>query len=141
MMSGKTFKMLEDIVITITSIRNVNPNDYDEIWAIVRSFKNKPYYIRQVPELSPSWDLFKKYLSLRDAGRWNHESFEQIYRPSFVAQITSDIKAQSALDELVEKHNSGKKIALVCFCKDVTLCHRSIISDMLTERGISHSLS
>lgn len=128
-------------LIVITNIRNVHPNEYDEIWAIVRSFKNKPYYIRQVPELSPSWDLFKKYLSLRDMGMWNKESFERYYRPYFVSQINADPWAQSALETLIAKHNSGKKIALVCFCTDVNLCHRRIISEMLTERGVENTLS
>ena len=127
-------------MITITNIRNAKPADYDEIWAIVRSLKSKSAYLRQVPELSPSWDLFKKYLSLKEDGMWNENTFERIYRPTFLAQIAADPKAQNALEELIAMHNAGKRIALVCFCTDVNLCHRSIISDILTARKVPHTL-
>ena len=53
-------------MITVTNIRNVNNAAYDETWAIVRSLKN-PGKMNHVPELSPSWALFKKYLRLKDA--------------------------------------------------------------------------
>jgi uncharacterized protein YeaO (DUF488 family) len=128
-------------LIVITNIRNVHPNEYDEVWAIVRSIKSNSHYIQHVPELSPSRELFKKYLSLRDMGMWNKESFERYYRPYFVSQINADPWAQSALETLIAKHNSCKKIALVCFCTDADLCHRRIISEMLTERGVENTLS
>ncbi len=62
-------------MITVTDIRNVNDAAYDEVWAIVRSLKN-PRKMKHVPELSPSWVLFKKYMQLRDAKQWNADSFE-----------------------------------------------------------------
>ena len=49
-------------MITITNIKDADPKEYDEIWAVVRSLKNKADYMKHVPELSPSWNLFKKYL-------------------------------------------------------------------------------
>lgn len=128
-------------MITITNIRSAKPTDFDEIWAIVRSLKNRSEHMIQVSELSPSWNLFKTYLSLREQGKWNEQSFAEIYRPQFEEQIANDPIAQAKIAELISKHNAGKSIALVCFCSDVTLCHRSIISEILTARGIPHTLS
>lgn len=54
-------------MIAVTNIRNINYASYDEVWAIVRSIKN-PGRLKQVTELSPSWNLFKKCLALRESG-------------------------------------------------------------------------
>ena len=48
-------------MVTVTDIRNVNYAAYDEVWAIVRSLKN-PGRMKHVPELSPSWNLFQRYI-------------------------------------------------------------------------------
>ena len=87
-------------MITVTNIRNINHEDYDEIWAIVRSIKN-PGRMKHVPELSPSWNLFKKYLRLRDAGKWNTVSFHDVYVPAFLQEIRN-ADAHKKLTELIE---------------------------------------
>ena len=53
-------------MITIRHISQIDYNEYDEVWAIVRSLKYVGAKIRHVPELSPSWNLFKRYRSLHD---------------------------------------------------------------------------
>ena len=128
-------------MITITSIRNAKQEVFDEIWAIVRSLKSKSAYITQVPELSPSWSLFKTYLKLIDDGNWNKQTFETIYKPQFLSQIANDPAASKKLAELVQKDKAGKKIALVCFCANPALCHRSLIAQMLTTYGVQIILS
>lgn len=122
-------------MITITNIRNVKPNQYDEVWAIVRSLKNKAQHIKHVPELSPSWDLFKQYLRLRDSGQWNAAAFKSIYVPAFLREMQAE-QARKKISELVELDRQGKKICLVCFCYDETLCHRSIIAGILQCMGV-----
>ena len=77
-----------DAMITITNIKNINYADYDEVWAIVRSLKN-PGKMKHVPELSPSWNLFKKYLNLRDTGKWNAAAFQNVYVPTFSVSYTN----------------------------------------------------
>lgn len=121
-------------MITITNIRNINYEAYDEVWAIVRSLKN-PGRMKHVPELSPSWDLFKKYLALRDAGKWNTKTFQDIYVPIFLKEMHTKT-AINKLNELVRLDRQRKHIALVCFCPDKTTCHRSIITGMLQNVGI-----
>ena len=121
-------------MITITDIRNVNHAAYDEVWAVVRSLKN-PGKMKHVPELSPSWALFKKYLQLRDMGEWNADTFRSIYVPTFLKEMKG-LEAQRKLSELAGLDRQGKRICLACFCHDEALCHRSIIAGILQYRGI-----
>lgn len=121
-------------MITVTEIRNVNYAAYDETWAIVRSLKN-PGKMKHVPELSPSWALFKKYLRLREAGQWNTDMFKSIYVPTFLKEMAG-MEAQRKLSELIELDKQGKRICMACFCRDEALCHRSIIAGILQHMGI-----
>ena len=122
-------------MIYITSISNAKRGEYDATYAIVRSMKNPSAWITQMPELSPEWNLFKKYLELRDDGNWNKKSFREIYVPEFIKSIKNNPAAVSWLNELYRlDQKEGKNICLVCFCKDETLCHRIIIAGLL--RGI-----
>lgn len=121
-------------MITVTDIRNVNDAAYDEVWAIVRSLKN-PGKMKHVPELSPSWDLFKSYMQLRDTKQWNADTFRNSYVPIFLKEMMG-IEARKKLSELVELDKQGKRICLICFCRDETLCHRSIIAGILQYAGI-----
>lgn len=131
-------------MITIANIRNTEPKQYDEVWGIVRSFKN-PGQMKHVPELSPSWSLFKRYLQLRDSGRWSEETFHRIYVPAFLNEMKSKV-ARKKLNELVWLDRNGKRICLICFCPEEALCHRSIIAGMLQHvdvqvRGIKEDYS
>ena len=121
-------------MITITNISNINYTDYDEVWAIVRSLKN-PENMKHVPALSPSWNLFKTYLGLRDAGKWNTESFSDVYVPTFLREMRSKI-VRKKLTELIDLDRRGKHICLTCFCPDESLCHRSIIAGILQNAGV-----
>lgn len=121
-------------MITITNIRNINYTEYDEVWAIVRSLRN-PGKMKHVPELSPSWNLFKKYLSLRDSGKWSAAAFQDVYVPTFLQEIRN-AAARRKLTELIELDRQGKRICLACFCPDETLCHRTIVAGILQYAGI-----
>lgn len=121
-------------MITITDIRNVDHAAYDEVWAIVRSLKN-PGNLKHISELSPSWNLFKKYLQLQDSGWWNTETFRNIYVPTFLREMQTGT-ARRKLSELMELDRQGKRICLVCFCSDETLCHRSIVAGILQYAGV-----
>lgn len=121
-------------MITITNMRNINYASYDEVWAIVRSLKN-PGRMKQVAELSPSWHLFKQYLGLRNAGKWNASAFQEIYVPTFLKEMQAE-SAHKKLAELINLDKQGKHICLACFCPDEALCHRIIIAGILQHAGI-----
>lgn len=121
-------------MIFIGRINEVKPNEYDETYAIVRSMKNPSPWITQLPVLSPSKDLFVKYLALKKAGRWGTEAFEKIYLPRFLDEMRTET-ALDALNKLCRDSKAGKRIALVCFCTNETLCHRSIVAGILQGAG------
>lgn len=119
-------------MVTITTMANIDYSAYDEVWAIVRSLKYTNPNIKHVPELSPSWSLFRKYLSLRENGQWNEETFHNIYVPRFLKEMRGTAQ-QKLLNELF---NTKKHICLACFCPDECLCHRIIIGGMLQGAGL-----
>ena len=118
-------------MISIGSFSDIT-NAYDEVWLIVRSLKSLPTGVNaiHVPQLSPSTDLFHRYLNWRNCGRWNKDTFLTKYLPQFCQEMHSK-EAQTALNTLIERSAEGKNILLVCFCKDETLCHRSIVLGIL----------
>ena len=122
-------------MIKTMSISRVRYAEFDEVWAIVRSMTHPSDKIRQVASLSPDWNLFKKYLKLKEDGNWNANSFDSIYRPQFLSQMASDAEAQKALETLKSLDAQGKHIALVCFCPNKDLCHRSLIAQILQSMG------
>ena len=121
-------------MITVTNIRNTNFAAHDEVWAIVRSLRN-PGKMKHVPELSPSWKLFRTYLALRDVGKWNKTAFQNNYVPVFLKEMQNEV-ARRKLSELIDLGKHGKRICLSCFCPDETLCHRSIVAGILQYAGI-----
>lgn len=119
-------------MVTICQMSKVNYAAYDEVWAIVRSLKYGNPRMRHVPELSPSWSLFKRYITIKEEGNWNEHTFQTIYVPQFLKEMRGKVQ-QDLLNELfnIEKH-----ICLVCFCGEEELCHRSIIGGMLQGAGL-----
>lgn len=119
-------------MVTICRISQVNYSEYDEVWAIVRSLKYGSPKIRHVPELSPSWPLFKRYMKLKEEGQWNEETFQKLYVPQFLKEMRGE-KQQKLMNELF---CTTKRICLVCFCDEEELCHRSIVGGMLQGAGL-----
>lgn len=118
-------------MITICQISQLKYANYDEVWAIVRSLKYANPNIRHVPELSPS-KLFCWYRQMKEEGRWNEETFQKIYVPQFLKEMRGE-KQQKLLNDLAQ---TKKHIALVCFCMEEEVCHRSIIGGMLQGAGV-----
>ena len=117
-------------MITICSIREVRPEEHDETWAIVRSYKNVSTKVRQVADLSPSWNLFSKYRGFVSENRWGIDAFEGIYLPQFITEMQSG-RAGDLINELRRADREGRDICLFCYCADESLCHRSIIAGIL----------
>lgn len=109
----------------------------DEIWLIVRSLKkldyNKSMSMMYVPELSPSPELYRKYLEWKAQGIWNKKVFTEKYVPNFLEDMCQT-EAQETLKNLLEE-SKNKNIMLACYCGDETICHRSIIIGILQGMG------
>ena len=122
-------------MIRVTNIRNANKDDYDAVYAIVRSLKSSTAWIQQMTELSPSPSLFGDYRRLADTGQWGRQAFDEMYVPRFIDEIRQNAVARQTLNRLWRDDREGKKICLVCFCPDERLCHRSIIAGFLQGAG------
>ena len=113
------------------SISDIDKNKYDEIWIIVRSLGKVQTgrNIFHVPQLSPSYALYHDYLSWRDNGMWNKEQFENVYKPRFLEEM----KSQTELLGVLRERSFTKNILICCFCKDESMCHRSLVKELVEE--------
>lgn len=127
-------------MIYIGNIREVDRGNFDQTWAIVRSLKSRADGITQVQVLSPSWNLFGKYQNLKKQGRWSADTFKGVYVPQFLREMKSEA-ACAKLNELYTASKAGQRIALLCFCPDERLCHRSIIAGLLQGVGAEVKLN
>jgi len=104
----------------------------DERWQITRSPDVSDSLI-WVPELGPGRELFEKYNK-----DWRYEdpqTWWPQYRQRFMDELESDEK-KVFLRILWKKIMSGKTIALVCFCPNAAICHRSLVAEFLSGYGI-----
>lgn len=132
-------------MISVVNLSDVNCDLYDEVWAVVRSMKyKKDMRIKQVTELSPSYELFMKYINLRKSNNWNRTSFNEIYVPQFLYEMTELCKAHKSnkLQELFEAStDNSKNICISCYCKDLDLCHASILAGIMQYLGGNVNIS
>lgn len=113
------------------SIRDIDKTKYDEIWVIVRSLGNVSTgdNIYHVPQLSPSYNLFYDYRNWVKQGVWCKKQFDEVYKPRFLEEMKSDT-AQQYLNLLRESCKT-KDILICCFCNDESMCHRSIVKELI----------
>lgn len=131
-------------MIYLDSMKNIKnyEDKVSKVWCIVRSLKFPPRLnhasIIQVPDLSPSYDLFKRYLDLRNKGLWNQSSFDTIYKPQFLRELNENQNTMQLLNTLAK---SDENILLLCFCEDKNTCHRSIIAEKLRELNVPYIIN
>lgn len=104
------------------------------------------YGMIHVPELSPSPELYKKYIT-----RWKYNSFtneEQLkldrlglgatwwslYYEEFIEQMDKE-EMQINLNRIIELLEQGTDILLICFCGDLEHCHRKILGQYFASLG------
>lgn len=122
-------------MITVTNIRNMHPTRYHYAFAIVRSLKKRIPYVTQLQALSPSPQIFYKYLRLQKEGKWNQATFDDWYTKAFLHQLSQNTVAQDTLRHILRLDKEGENIVLACFCSDANMCHRTIIASILAENG------
>ena len=126
-------------MIILESAKTVNTDKYDEVWYIVRSTKQlKPAVftnskVKHMPALAPSNRLFFQYVNWRNKGQWNRPRFDWDYVPAFLSEMKQQLP-HDTLQTLAELSHY-KNIALVCFCSDESMCHRSIVGGILANMG------
>lgn len=90
-------------------------------------YASKNFYDVWFPNLSPSEDLLKEAKAAKDTKSW------LAFKRKFLAEMKSP-DASKILDLLaVFSHQTN--MSLGCYCEDEALCHRSILRELLVERG------
>lgn len=92
-------------------------------------FSRRDFYDVWLPNLAPSQELVSMALASRDDRSWN--AFKRKYRAEMnkpdVARVLDLLAALS--------HQSN--FSLGCYCENEARCHRSILKELLAERGAS----
>ena len=90
-------------------------------------YASKNIYDVWFPNLSPSEPLLKEALQIKDEGGWKK------FKRRFIAEMRLP-EAKRDLDLLAAlSHHTN--FAIGCYCEDETRCHRSILRELLEERG------
>jgi uncharacterized protein YeaO (DUF488 family) len=90
-------------------------------------YSSKNIYDVWFPNLSPSEPLLKEGLAAKDEKSW------KAFKRKFLAEMKSP-GASKDLDLLAAlSHRTNMSIG--CYCKDESHCHRSILRELLAERG------
>ena len=92
-----------------------------------RDFARRDFYDVWLPNLAPSERLVKAALHARDERAWR----------AFVRGYRAEMKRPEAahLLELLAALSRRADFAVGCYCEDERRCHRSILRELLSERG------
>ena len=92
-----------------------------------QDFATRDYYDAWLPTLAPQPDTVK--LALHGTGPRDRSAFVRRYRAEM-----SRGEARHVLDALAALSHTAD-FPVGCYCEDETRCHRSILRELLAERG------
>lgn len=121
--------------ITIAKVGTINTEGFDRAYVCVRSMTAPVEGATQLAALAPSKELFRDYRRWVAKGVWNQEKFDSEYKPRFLEEVMNSREAVRLIRAMVKHSREGMKIALMCYCKDYSLCHRSILAEILRGAG------
>ena len=90
-------------------------------------FARQDWYDVWYPNLAPSAETMKLGQQAQTPAQW--AAFAQRYRREM-----ADPDASRSLDLLAALSHHGA-MAVGCYCEDASRCHRSLLRDLLAERG------
>jgi uncharacterized protein YeaO (DUF488 family) len=90
-------------------------------------YAGRDFYDVWLPNLSPSPELVKKALSAADEKAWD----------AFRRKFRSEMKEPGAarILDLLAALSHTTAFSVGCYCVDENRCHRSILRELLAERG------
>lgn len=92
-------------------------------------FAKQDWYDVWFPTLAPSTELLKQGLAAETPAQWN--AFVRAYKREMAAP-----EAQHAL-ELLARLSHQTDFSVGCYCEDESRCHRSVLRELLSQRGAS----
>jgi uncharacterized protein YeaO (DUF488 family) len=90
-------------------------------------FAKRDFYDVWLPNLSPTAALVTEGLAAADDKQWN------AFRRRFVAEMKQPEAAH--LLDLLAAMSHQSSFSLGCYCEDEARCHRSILRELLAQRG------
>ena len=92
-----------------------------------QEFASRDFYDVWLPNLAPTADLVAQALGAADDKEW------AAFRRKYIAEMKKP-EASHLLDMLAAlSHQTG--LAVGCYCEDESRCHRSILRELLKDRG------
>ena len=90
-------------------------------------FASRDFYDVWLPNLSPSVELVKEAMGAEDDKAWS--AFKRKFRGEMNSSETGKIL------DLLAALSHQTHMSLGCYCEDETRCHRSVLRELLVERG------
>jgi uncharacterized protein YeaO (DUF488 family) len=90
-------------------------------------FATRDFYDVWLPQLSPSGELVKAAQGAADARAWSQ------FMKRFRAEMAEP--DASRLLDLLAALSRQTNLALGCYCEDESRCHRSVLRELLVEKG------
>ena len=90
-------------------------------------FARRDFYDVWLPNLSPSPDLMKEGQAASDPASW------AVFKRKFRAEMNGT--EPSKLLDLLAALSHQTNFAIGCYCADEAHCHRSVLRELLIERG------
>lgn len=90
-------------------------------------FASRDYYDVWLPNLAPSAELMAQGRAAQTPAEWNH--FKRLYRREM------DLPDASHVIDVLAALSHSTACAVGCYCEDEERCHRSILRELLSERG------
>jgi uncharacterized protein YeaO (DUF488 family) len=90
-------------------------------------YAKRDFYDVWLPILSPSLDLMKEGRTSNDEKSWS------VFSRKFRSEMNKP-EASRVLD-LLAALSHQTNISLGCYCEDESRCHRSVLRELLLERG------
>jgi uncharacterized protein YeaO (DUF488 family) len=90
-------------------------------------YAKRDFYDVWLPNLSPSAALVKEALAAQDEKAW------AAFRRKFRAEMS--LPENSRVLDLLAALSHQTHLSLGCYCEDEARCHRSVLRQLLLERG------
>ena len=90
-------------------------------------FASRDFYDLWFPNLAPSAELVAEGLAAEDGKAWN--AFRRKYRAEMGQPDTSRVL------DLLAALSRQSAFSVGCYCEDEARCHRSLLRELLAERG------
>jgi uncharacterized protein YeaO (DUF488 family) len=90
-------------------------------------YANQDWYDVWLPELAPSAEVVKLAQSARTEREWN----------TYVRRYRAEMKApeRARLLDLLAAMSHVTNFSVGCYCEDESRCHRSVLRELLADRG------